>query len=87
VTPRSDPRVHGGADTRPPASHASGLVPRLLSARDAATYLAIGYETVLDLVKAGTLRPVRLAVRPHTDLRKLLFDRADLDRLVEASKL
>ena len=66
---------------RPVASQAGGLSPRLLTARQAATYLALGYETVLDLVKSDTIRPVRLG-----DLRKLLFDRGDLDRLIDASK-
>jgi len=58
----------------------------LLSARDTAHYLALQYDTVLDLVKAGTLQPVRLPVGDHGALRKLLFDRADLDRLIDACK-
>ena len=58
---------------------------RLLSARDTALYLGVGYETVLDLVKAGTLRPVRVPLA-RGELRKLLFDRPDLDRLIETWK-
>jgi excisionase family DNA binding protein len=83
VTPVAENRASPGDSSRPLAMRASG--PRLLSARETATYLAIGYETVLLLVKTGTLRPVRLPLGDG-ELRKLLFDRVDLDRLVEANK-
>jgi hypothetical protein len=58
------------------------VAPRLFSARETAVYLGIAYDTVLDLVKAGALQPVRLAL-PSRDLRKLLFDRLALDRLID----
>jgi hypothetical protein len=83
VTPNAPSRASSGDELRPLAIRTSG--PRLLSARETAAYLAIGYETVLLLVKSGTLRPVRLPLG-ETALRKLLFDRVDLDRLVEVSK-
>jgi excisionase family DNA binding protein len=58
----------------------------LLSLQDAATYLGLSYWTVRDLIDAGTLKPVRLALGTGRDLRRILLDRRDLDRLVDASK-
>jgi excisionase family DNA binding protein len=57
------------------------LSPRLLSAREAGLYLGLAYDSVLGLVQAGVLQPVKLGT-----LRKLLFDRLDLDQLVERGK-
>jgi hypothetical protein len=51
----------------------------------AAAYLALSPWTVRDLEAAGTLKRVRVPTAAG-ELRKLLFDRADLDRLVEAWK-
>jgi excisionase family DNA binding protein len=48
----------------------------------AAGYLGISAWTVRDLVERGTLSRVALP-----GVRRLLFDRCDLDRLVEASRL
>jgi excisionase family DNA binding protein len=58
----------------------------LVSLQDAARYLGLSYWTVRDLVHAGTLRPVRLPLAGGRDLRRILLDRRDLDRLVEVSK-
>jgi hypothetical protein len=51
-----------------------------------AAYLGVSAWTVRDLEAAGTLKRVRVPVAGGGDLRKLLFDREDLDRLVEAWK-
>jgi hypothetical protein len=51
-----------------------------------AAYLAVSPWTVRDLEAAGELRLVRIPVGPGRELRKLLFDRQDLDRLLEAWK-
>jgi excisionase family DNA binding protein len=80
----AEPRPGDEARPLPPRAPAFGPT-RLLSARETARYLGLAYDTVLSLVKGGTLRPVRLPLGGG-ELRKLLFDRADLDRLVEASK-
>jgi len=42
--------------------------------------------TIRDLEAAGVLRRVRIPLPNRGELRKLLFDRADLDRLVDAWK-
>jgi hypothetical protein len=80
VIPTSGPRLQRGSEPRALAQAA--VAPRLLSARETAVYLGLAYDTVLDLVKAGALQPVRLAL-PSRDLRKLLFDRLALDRLID----
>jgi len=69
------------------ASQAIVLVsPRLLNLEGAAAYLAVSPWTVRDLEAAGTLRRVRIPLPHEGELRKLLFDRTELDRLVEAWK-
>lgn len=59
---------------------------RLLDLRVTAGYLGLSTWTVRDLEAAGTLRRVRVPMAGGGELRKLLFDRHDLDRLVEAWK-
>lgn len=65
---------------------APNIAPRLLDLRTAAAYLGVSDWTVRDLEAAGTLRRVRIPLPNHGELRKLLFDRTDLDRLVDAWK-
>jgi hypothetical protein len=60
--------------------------PRLLDLSAAAGYLGLSPWTVRDLEGAGTLRRVRIPLPNGAELRKLLFDREDLDRLVEVWK-
>jgi hypothetical protein len=62
------------------------MPPRLLDLGATASYLGVSGWTVRDLEAAGTLRRVRIPLPDGGELRKLLFDRSDLDRLVEAWK-
>lgn len=62
------------------------LRPRLLDVRGLAEYLSVPPATVYDLTARGVLRPVRIPLPDGGEMRKLLFDRSDLDRLVEAWK-
>jgi hypothetical protein len=62
------------------------VTPRLLDAESAARYLAVSVWVVRDLEAAGHLSRVRLPLPGGKDVRKLLYDRADLDRLIERSK-
>jgi len=62
------------------------LLPRLLDLKAAAAYLGVSAWTVRDLEASGTLRRVSIPLGPGRDLRKLLFDRRDLDLLVETWK-
>jgi excisionase family DNA binding protein len=56
--------------------------PRLLDVEGAAGYLGVSAWTVRDLVERGSLSRVALP-----GVRRLLFDRCDLDRLVDTSRL
>ncbi len=58
------------------------IQPLLLSVREAASRLRIGYNTMLDLIHAGKVAVVRLPGR-----RSLLVDPRDLDTLIDASKV
>lgn len=60
--------------------------PRLLDLKGAAAYLGVSPWTVRDLETAGSLRRVRIPLENGKELRKLAFDRQDLDRLIEAWK-
>ena len=62
------------------------LSPRLLDLPTAAAYLGLSPWTVRDLEAAGSLARVRIPLPNAGELRKLLFDRVDLDRLIEAWK-
>jgi len=61
-------------------------VPRLLDLRATAAYLGVSEWTVRDLDAAGVLRRIRVPLANGGELRKLLFDRTDLDQLIEAWK-
>lgn len=76
-------RMNGGAETRTLAEVA--IAPRLLDLHATAAYLGLSDWTVRDLEAGGTLRRVSIPCRDR-DLRKVLFDRADLDRLIDTWK-
>jgi excisionase family DNA binding protein len=62
---------------------------RLLDVEEAAQYLGgISTWTVRGLIQKGHLKPVRLPSVRHKgeDGRRLLFDRRDLDALIDARK-
>jgi hypothetical protein len=59
---------------------------RLLDLHGAATYLTVSPWTVRDLEAAGVLRRVRVPLPGGGELRKVLFDREDLDRLITRCK-
>lgn len=62
------------------------ISPRLLDLTTAAGYLGVSPWTVRDLETAGVLPRVRVPLPNGGELRKLLFDRDDLDRLITAWK-
>lgn len=59
----------------------AAVPPRLLDLDATAAYLGLSPWTVRELEARGVLRRVRIPV-PNGELRKLLFDREDLDHLV-----
>ena len=80
--PRASP--NDGPERRALAREASA--PRLLDLRATAAYLGVSAWTVRDLDAVGVLRRVRVPLPNGGELRKLLFDRADLDGLIEGWK-
>ena len=62
------------------------ISPRLLDLRAAATYTSLSYWTLRELVNKGMLPRVRVPLPGGGEVRRLLVDRADLDRLLEAWK-
>jgi excisionase family DNA binding protein len=58
-----------------------GAEPDTVLRLGAAEYLHVSVRTVWRLVDSGHLHPVRLP-----GVARVLFDRAELDRLIEASK-
>ena len=62
------------------------ISPRLLDLEGTAQYLGVSPWTVRDLEAAGVLRRVRIPLANSGELRKLLFDREDLDHLISLWK-
>ena len=76
------------------------VAPRLLDLEAAATYLSLSVWTIRDLEHSGFLPRVRIPMSPEAqrrprngrngagggEIRKLLFDRQDLDECVERWK-
>ena len=62
------------------------VTPRLLDVDGAAAYLGVSAWTIRDLDAGGHLPRVRLPLPGGKELRRLLYDRTDLDRLVDRSK-
>jgi hypothetical protein len=65
---------------------AAPLDPRLLDLAQAARYLSVSPWTIRSLEGAGILRRVRIPLTGNRELCKVLFDREDLDHLIEAWK-
>ncbi len=67
-----------------PEAAPSPTVPpaRLLSLEGAAAYLSVSTWTIRDLISSGTISRVRIPLPSHGELRRVLLDREDLDRLV-----
>ncbi len=86
MPPTQPSETNGRDDRRALARRAGGPWGRLLGLDDAAHYLGVSTWTVRELEWAGVLPRVRIPLGNWKELRKLLFDREDLDRLVEAWK-
>jgi hypothetical protein len=87
--PRRRGRPGAPARAAPPAAIGAAatvsVAPRLLDVEAASVYLGVSLWTIRDLEPAGTLERVRVPLR-GSELRKVLFDRADLDRLIDVWK-
>jgi len=92
--PSQDPVNKG--NNRDGTSASQTIEPRLWTKEQVAAYLNVSVWTVAEMVARGTLHPVRLPMKKvvekrerkrKTDtLRRLLFDKADVVRVIEAGK-
>ncbi len=80
------PDMARGAEGHRAYETVRSVPPRLLDLKTTAAYLGVSPWTVRDLEFGGVLRRVNIPLGPRKELRKLLFDRQDLDRLVETWK-
>jgi hypothetical protein len=78
--PLADPPTVRGFE-RPVAE----VWPRLLGLAQAAAYLSLSVWTIREYLAEGILRRVDLPSATHGTTRRVLLDRADLDRLVDTS--
>lgn len=62
------------------------IAPRLLDLNSAAQYLGVSTWTIRELSDNGILPRVRIPLPKAGELRKLLFDRQELDELVNRWK-
>jgi hypothetical protein len=58
------------------------VAARLLDVRAAGIYLGVSGWTVRDLLHNGTLKRVLIPMPGGRDMRRVLVDREDLDRLI-----
>jgi len=87
-------KVHAGrapdtSRTKSSAASASPselITPRLLNLRAAANYLGVSPWTIRDLESRGVLKRVTVPLPGGAELRKLLFDKQELDRLIDVWK-
>jgi hypothetical protein len=86
-TVMNGPQTRSGNGERAQVQTTSApLVPRLLDLHTAAAYLGLSHWTVRDLEASGSLSRVRIPLPHDGELRKLLFDRMELDRLIDSWK-
>jgi hypothetical protein len=82
ITSTADAQVYGREGLQAAVAGQIAISLRLLSLDAAAAYLSMSPWTIRDLEAAGVLPRVRVPLPDGRELRKLLFDRADLDRLI-----
>ncbi len=76
-----------GRNGRPLACEANApLLPRLLDVHRTAEYLSMPESSVYDLAARGVLPRVRVPLPDGQEIRRLYFDKSDLDRLIDSWK-
>jgi hypothetical protein len=69
-----------------PVASVAPVPARLVDVRGAARYLSLSPDGIRDLDARGVLKRVRLPGPNGADLRRVLYDVHDLDRLIERMK-
>src|SRR2546429_591418 len=78
--------AHPPSGSRTKSHASSGAEPsgsRLLNLKAAANYLGVSPWTIRDLEAKRVLKRVTVPLPGGTELRKLLFDKVELDRLID----
>jgi predicted DNA binding CopG/RHH family protein len=92
---QKEPRAAKGGVREPdtPREPMELIAPRLLNVRQAAKYLGCSFWTIRDYVLQGLIQVVHLpplrarsGARQRESLRRVVIDRADLDKFVEMRK-
>jgi hypothetical protein len=76
----------GGHDSAAVQQTVAPVSPRLLDLHVSANYLGVSAWTVRTLEQQGILKRVRIPLPNHGEVRKLLFDKSDLDQLIQTWK-
>jgi excisionase family DNA binding protein len=84
--PLSDEERARREDHRRARAAAATASARLLDVHAAAAYLGVSAWTVRDLIARDVIRAVRIPITTERDLRRVLVDRTDLDRLIDGWK-
>jgi hypothetical protein len=85
-TPGTVGEGHRQDRLQPSVLPGASITPRLFNLDAAAAYLSMSPWTIRDLEAKGVLPRVRVPLPRGGELRKLLFDKADLDRLIAGWK-
>jgi hypothetical protein len=86
ITSTADAQVYGREGLQAAVAGQTAISPWLLSLDAAAAYLSMSPWTIRDPEAKGVLPRVRVPLPTGGELWKLLFDKADLDRLITAWK-
>ena len=86
ITDTAEAQVYGRGGLQAAVAGQIAISPRLMSLDAVAAYLSMSPWTIRDLEAAGVLPRVRVPLPDGRELRKLLFDRTDLDRLISVWK-
>lgn len=86
ITSTAEAQLYGRGGLEAAVAGQIAISPRLLSLEAAAAYLSMSPWTIRDLEAKGVLPRVRVPLPQGGELRKLLFDKADLDRLIGSWK-
>ncbi|QPD04924.1 MAG: hypothetical protein Nkreftii_002698 [Candidatus Nitrospira kreftii] len=87
-TPTAEQRTRSGDFTGAPVviTSVSPIAPRLLDLAATAAYLGVSTWKIRELDAEGILPRVRIPLPNAGEVRKLLFDRCDLDLLIQQWK-
>ena len=84
-TTATEHRMNTGEHQRAEAKTTTAL-PRLVDLLGAAAYLAVSPWTIREWAGKGWLPRVRFLLPSGHEVRKLLFDKQDLDRMIDTAK-